>query len=362
MISGICSLAILGTLVLVHELGHFVVARWSGVRVSRFSLGFGPKIWGFRRGDTEYCFCLLPLGGYVKMAGEQQEEQTKAPWEFLSKPPWIRAWIVAAGPLVNLMMSTVLLWIVLVTGYPEMLPTIGEIVEKMPAQSVGIQVGDRIKAINGVEMHTWDQFTATVHRAPNRPLNFQIQRGEESLTLTITPEPKTLPDAFGRLKTVGLVGVVPSGDFELHYIPPLQAVNITFARQWEWTTQIIMSLYSIFTGRLSMQESLTGPIGIVHLTSEAVRMGIGPLLYLISIFSLSLGVFNFFPVPVLDGGHILFIVLEKLRGRPVSIKVQERAIRVGMAALLLLVAMVCVSDMQRLGWMEKLLRWWKPQN
>ena len=357
--SWLISAVVLGGLVLVHELGHFLVARWSGVRVTRFSIGFGPVLCRWTRGDTEYVLSLLPLGGYVKMAGEHRTEATNAPGEFLSQSPGVRARIVLAGPLVNSLVSILTLWVVLVIGYPELLPTVGRVLEGMPAQAAGVQVGDRILAIEGEPVHTWDDLTRTVHDAPDHPLAFTLQRGDASVTVTITPQPKELRDAFGRLQRVGLVGVAPSGAFETRRVSPLAAVGETFAKQVEWTGQIGLSLVSLATGRVSMQESLTGPIGIMYMTSEAARMGFSSLVYLMSIFSLSLAIFNLFPVPILDGGHLLFLAAEKLRGRPVSVTVQEKAAQVSFALLMLLAVFVCVNDVHRLGLFDKLQDWWR---
>ena len=347
------SLVVLGLLVLVHELGHFLVARWSGVRVTRFSIGFGPVLFRWQRGGTEYAVSLLPLGGYVNMAGEHHHEQVHAPWEFLSQPPGIRARIVAAGPLVNYLVSVVSLWTVLVIGYPELLPTVGRLIEDMPAKAAGIQVGDRIVAVDGQPIHTWDELTRAIHRSPNRPLTMQLDRGGSALTIPVTPAARELPDPVGRPRRVGLVGMAPSGAFTLYHVAPLEAIPKTATKQLEWTSQMVLSLWSLVSGRVSMQESpLTGPIGIIYMTSEAVRMGLGALLYLVSFLSLSLAVFNLFPIPILDGSHLLYLGLEKLRGRPISVQVQEKAAQIGFAAFALLMVFVCVSDVNRFGVLE----------
>lgn len=359
MLAWFLSVFVLGLLVLVHELGHFLVARWSGVRVTRFSIGFGPILARWQRGETEYALSLLPLGGYVKMAGEHRSEQTHAPGEFLSQPVGIRARIVTAGPLVNYLVSIVSLWVVLVIGYPELLPTVGRLIDDMPAKAAGLQVGDRILAVDGQPIQTWDELTRVVHRSPNRPLTVRLDRGGDTLTLTVTPAARKHTDSFGHTRMVGLMGVSPSGAFTTYRVSPSEAIGKTVSKQLEWTSQIGLSLWSLVTGRVSMQESLTGPIGIVYMTFEAVRMGLGALLYLVSIFSLSLAVFNLFPLPVLDGGHLLFLAFEKLRGRPLSLHVQEKATQISVAVLMVLVVLVCASDLQRLGLLEKLRGWWR---
>jgi regulator of sigma E protease len=357
--SWLISVLVISVLILVHEWGHFVVARRSGVRVLKFSIGFGPRLWGWRRGDTEYTLSLLPLGGYVKMAGEHAEGRPSTPQEFLAQPIGVRARIVAAGPLVNALVSSLTLWVVLLVGYPELLPTVGRVMDGMPAKAAGLEIGDAIRSVDGHPVRTWDELTKIVHRSSARPLTMQVDRGGRVFSVTLTPQARSSRDPFGRTRTVGLIGVAPRGDFEPYRVGPLQAVVETVEKQCEWVAQIGLSLWSLSMGRISAQESLTGPIGILYLTSEAVRMGIGSLLYLVSIFSLSLAVFNVFPIPILDGGHLLFLGLEKLRGRPVSVKVQEQATKISFAVLMTLLVLVCVNDLQRFGVVEKVLEWWR---
>ncbi len=357
--SWLISVFVLSLLILVHEWGHFLVARRSGVRVLRFSIGFGPRLWGWRRGETDYVLSLLPLGGYVKMAGEHVEERTHQPGEFLAQRVGVRARIIAAGPAVNAIVSTLALWVVLVIGYPELLPTVGRLIDDMPAKAAGLEVGDRIRLVDGQPIRTWDELTKLVHRSPERPLRLEMERKGTTLEVTVTPKARPSKDPFGRTKTVGLIGIVPRGDFEPYRVGPLRAVKETLQKELEWTGQIGLSLWALATGRVSAKESLTGPIGILYLTSEAARMGFGSLLYLASIFSLSLAVFNLFPIPILDGGHLLFLVLEKFRGRPVSLKVQEQATKVSFATLMTLFVFICINDVQRLGLVKKVLDWWK---
>ena len=353
MVPALVSIFMLGLLVIVHELGHFIVARRTGVKIIRFSVGFGPRLMTWKRGDTEYAISAIPLGGYVKMAGEQQDEHSRQPWEYLSKPIGTRALIVFAGPFVNYLVALVSLWTVFVIGYPELLPVVGHVMDKTPAQAAGVQPRDRIQAINGQPIESWDGMTKLIYASPGHPLQFTLARGEQPVEVTITPQPKTITDPFGRPKLIGLIGVAPSGDFHALRVGPLAAVGRTITQQNEWIGQTMTALWSMVTGRLSMRDSVTGPIGIIYLTSEAVRMGIAPLLFLVSLFSLSLAIFNLFPVPILDGGHLLFLVLEKLRGRPVSVTVQERAAQVGFFALITLVVVVCVNDVNRFGLFEK---------
>jgi len=357
MVSAIAAILVLGLLVVVHELGHLLVARWSGVRILRFSVGFGPRLLTWTRGFTEYAISAIPLGGYVKMAGEQRSEETAEPWDYLSKSVGTRAKIVVAGPFVNYLVALVSLWCVFVLGYPELLPVVGKVLEDMPAQAAGLQNGDRIVSVGGRSVRTWEEMTKLIYQAPEQPLTFVIERGPATQTLTVTPKAKAITNPLGRVTTVGLIGIAPKGTFASYRVGPIAAIGRTLKQQSEWTTQTLLALWSVFSGRLSMRDSMTGPIGILYLTSEAVRMGFTPLLYLVSLFSLSLALFNVFPIPILDGGHLFFLLLEKLRGKPVSINVQERSAQVSFVLLMTFVLIVCVNDVHRFGLLEKLSGW-----
>ncbi len=360
MVAPLISIFVLGLLVIVHELGHLLVARWSGVRILRFSVGFGPRLFAWTRGHTEYAVSAIPLGGYVKMAGEQRTEQPMQPWEYFSKPIGTRARIVFAGPLVNYLVALIGLWVVFVTGYPELLPVVGKVVDGMPAQTAGLQTNDRIQTIDDQEIRTWETMTKIIYRSPGRSLTFHVSRHAQATTLVITPRAKTMTDPFGRTKTVGMIGIAPSGEFHSYRVGPIAAIGRTIHQQNEWLSQTLFSLWAMVTGKLSLRDSVTGPIGIIYLTSEAVHLGFAPLMSLVSLFSLSLALFNLFPIPILDGGHLLFLTLEKLRGNPVSVNVQERSAQVSFVVIMALVLMICVNDVNRFGLLDKVIGWVKP--
>ena len=384
MISVLISIFLLGLLVIVHEAGHFVVARWSGVRVLRFSVGFGPQLLAWKRGHTEYAVSAIPLGGYVKMAGEQRSEHSAQPWEYLSKSLSTRARIVLAGPFVNYLVALVSLWVVFVTGYPQLLPVVGKVVEGTPAQMAGLQSGDRIQGIGSHAVHTWEEMTAIIYQSPDQPLAFQIERAGKPQAMTLTPKPKTITDPFGNTKTVGQIGIGPSGEFRAVQVGPVAAIGCTIQEQNKWFVQTTLGLWSLVTRKLPFRESVTGPIGIVSLISqaasefvkaltvglrtegwaslhsEAVRLGFARLVLLTSFISFCLSIFNLFPVPILDGGHLFFMAIEKLRGVPVSLKVQERSAQVSFVLLITMVLVVCVNDVSRFGWLDKVAEWLRP--
>ena len=381
MVTALVSLLVLGFLVVVHESGHFVVARWCGVRVLRFSMGFGPRLLTWRRGDTEYAVSAIPLGGYVKMAGEQRSEQSHQPWEYLSKPIGTRATIVFAGPFVNYLVALVSLWFVFLIGFPELMPVVGKVIEGMPAQAAGIQTGDRIQAVEGHPVQTWDEMTKLIYQSPERPLLFQVRRGEVVQTMTMTPKAKAVIDPFGRPTIVGQIGIAPSGDFRAYRVGPLAAVGRTIQEQNRWLAITALGFWSMLSRKLPLRESVTGPIGIVSLiadavkellgavkasvrerglaflASEDVRLGFSRLVLFTSFIGFCLSIFNLLPIPILDGGHLFFLAVEKLRGRPVSVTVQERSAQVSLALLVAFALLVCVNDVSRLGLLEKMTGW-----
>jgi regulator of sigma E protease len=350
----IIAMFLLGTLVLVHEFGHFIVARKLGVSVTHFSIGFGPAIWRHRVGETEYVVAPIPLGGYVKMAGDERSDAPYGPRDFFGKSPGVRARIIAAGPIVNYIVAIVMLWLALVIGYPEISPTVGKIKQGMPAYASGIMTDDLILAIDGVRINSWDQMTEIIHRSSGKALSFKLQRNEGELNVSITPKPQEMKDPFGRKISVGLIGISPRGKLIPYRLSPLRAIPHAFELQWIWSKRILLSLWSVVTGRVSMKESFAGPIGILQMTTEALRLGVGSLIYLISVFSLSLAIFNFFPIPVLDGGHLFFLAVEKIRKRPISAKIQDIATQISLVLLSGLVVFVCINDVSRIRAAKKL--------
>ena len=371
-----------GFLILVHELGHFVVARWSGVRILRFSIGFGRRLCSWKRGETEYWVSMIPLGGYVKMAGEQHAEQSHEPGEYLSKPVGVRAAIILAGPAVNYLTAIVIMWLVFCIGFPELSPVIGEVKEGMPAFAAGVKTGDRVQQINGQAVRTWDEVTKLIQAAPDQAVQLAIERAGQTQMLTVRPKAEDATDPFGTRKRVGRIGVSPNGDLWLRRTGPLAAIGQSLRQTTEWSVLTLQGLASMVQHKVPFKESVSGPIGIGMLTwdavthlitqvfgriptqglsalvSQEVALALVHLLILISLVSLGLAIFNVFPIPILDGGHLLFLAIEKIRrGRPVSMVVQERVTQVSFVLLMTLVAFICVNDIERFGIAKKVLEW-----
>ncbi len=344
----------LSFIIVVHEWGHFIMARLMGVKVERFSVGFGPKIIGLKRGDTEYVICLFPFGGYVKMAGEADDEGPKKPWEYRAKKIWERMAIVLAGPLVNYAIGFLLFALIFLVGAPTLSTKIGSVLEDYPAAAAGLKAGDRIRSVNGVAAESWDEVTKGIH-SQMESVTLTVERDGVTFSRVLKPNVKTITNVLGVKIRVGMVGVAPSDEFFSRRYPIHQAVALAADRVYTLTTMTMQALFRIATGGMSVKESMTGPVGIFVLTSSVAQQGFIHLLQLIAVLSTSLGFFNLLPVPVLDGGHCLFLAIEKLKGKPVSLRAQEVMVRTGLGLLLLLLLVVTYNDFVRFGFFEKFL-------
>ena len=348
MTSWLAFLATLSLIILVHECGHFVMARWIGVKVERFSFGFGPRLIRRVSRGTEYVLSLLPFGGYVKLAGEVEESTRPAkPWEYRARSVVERCCIVLAGPLINYALGFLLFLIVFLVGAP-VLSTgtrIGEVIKDYPAAQAGLREGDRVLAVSGKPVESWEEMTRAI-QAQTASVSLLVEREGKQFQQVLQPKVLERTNTFGVKVHIGIVGIQPSTEFRRY--PPVQAFWEAGTQVCFLTTMTLRSLWQIAIGGLSIRESLTGPIGIFQITSAVAERGLVPLLHLIAVLSTSIGLFNLLPIPVLDGGHLAFLGVEKLRGRPVSLRVQEAMTRVGLGLLLLLLAVVTYNDFVRL--------------
>lgn len=344
----------LSLIILLHEWGHFIMARRVGVKVERFSLGFGPKILGITRGDTEYAVCLFPLGGYVKMAGESMDEgPARHPWEYRARRVGERVAIVLAGPLINYALGFALFFAIYLVGAPLISTRIGEVVQDFPASEAGLRAGDRILEINGKSLESWEEVTRAIH-GEREKLVVTLDREGLTLTQEIKPRLQEVTNVLGVKMKIGMIGIVPSEEVITRRYPlPLAFVKAA-ERVWSLTWLTLQALWRIGTGGLSLKESVTGPIGIFYITSSAAALGWLSLLQLTAVLSTSIGLFNLLPVPVLDGGHLAFLFIEKARGRPVSVRAQEGMTQVGFGLLLLLLLVVTYNDLVKFKVAERI--------
>ena len=431
-------LFVLGVLIFVHELGHFLMARRIGVRVITFSLGFGPKLVNFKRGDTEYCISAIPLGGYVKMAGENPEDsRTGAPDEFLSKGKWQRFQVLIMGPVMNIILAIVVMSVVFYQGaqvpiFERQPVVIGTFADKSVGEQAGLKVGDRVVAVDGKPVENWDQFSIAIVPKASRDVTLSVVRDGKAMQIHVVPEAqgkyemgdigiqpaihpevadvgpntpaaeaglragdvvlaagdekdisherllasikehegKPLPLTIKRGDNVMTITVTPRSIdgtvimgshlrlFETRTIDPgpLEAVKLSLDKNWEWTTLIVQTLVGLFTRETSVKQ-LMGPVAIADLSGQAAEAGWIELFSLMAMISLNLGLINLMPIPVLDGGHIFILGMEGLARRDFSMKVKEKMLLAGFVLLLMLMVTVIYNDLMRIQWIEHLVPW-----
>jgi regulator of sigma E protease len=338
----------LGLLIVIHEWGHFLVAKLSGVGVVTFSVGFGPKLWVRKKGETEYALSAFPLGGYVKMVGEDPEEEVEQrdiERSFSHKGLLKRIAIVAAGPGFNLLLAVVLLMVVyFFYGLPVLSTRISGVEGGSPAELAGIRKGDRIIAIDGQTVDGWEELSAKIKESQGAPLNMQIQRDSQQLSLTVQPVKKASRNLFGEKIDTWVIGI--GSQVSIEKGNPGQAVVRAFQQTYEYSKLTLLALYKMINGDVS-PRNLGGPIMIAQMAGQQAQEGLGNFLAFLAVLSINLGVLNLLPVPVLDGGHLLFFVVEAIIGRPVALKHRERAQQVGIFLLMLLMVYAFYNDIAR---------------
>ena len=428
---------VLGVLIFVHELGHFLMARRIGVRVLKFSLGFGPRLIGFQRGDTEYCVSVVPLGGYVKMAGENVDDpRTGRDDEFLSKSKWQRFQVLVMGPTMNIVLAIVLMSIVLMQGaeipaFQAQPPVVGAVEAGSPAAGAGLQAGDRIVSVAGREVDTWEEFFVAIGTRANRETSLVLLNGGQERTVTVTPTPYTrfelgnigvLPNVHPQVRSVmpgdpadraglnagdvvlavdgapmtftrqlseaiakkpetplvltirrngapqdvritpvrkgstGWIGIGISDETTLIHPGPLEAIGLSFRRNYEFAGLIFQTVWGLITREASPRQ-LMGPLAIAQLSGESAQAGWLALFTLMASISLNLGLLNLLPIPVLDGGHIFIMALEGVTRRDFSTRVKEKMFMAGFVLLMMLMVTVIYNDLTRIRWIENLMPW-----
>lgn len=339
-------LSILSVLIVVHEFGHFIVAKRTGVRVETFSLGFGKVLFSRKKNGTQYCISAIPLGGYVKMAGDNVEEYKGESDEYLSKPAWKRFSIVFFGPLLNYVLAFLIFWLIFFMGYPSLTTRVDSLLEGFGAQEAGLKAGDKIIAVDARKVVFWEELQAIIHKKKiSDKVKLSVLRDNTELDFVCVIKEKLVEDNTGAKHGVGLIGITPRVENAKGDI--VRSLTLGVHSTWSFTLAVVNGLSYMITGKLSVRESVTGPIGIFIITAKVANYGLVALLHLVAVLSLSLAIFNLFPFPVLDGGNILFILLEKIRGKPLNIKLERIINQVGMSVLIFLVVIVSYNDIIR---------------
>ncbi len=343
---------VLGVLIFFHELGHFIVAKYFGVKVLKFSLGFGYRLIGKKIGETEYVISSVPLGGYVKMLGENEDEDDPIPSgdeerAFGNQHVLKRMAIVAAGPIFNLILALVLFFgIYFISGAYVSIPEVGEITSGSPAEKAGLMKGDVIVSIQGEMVSGWVEMRELIQDKAGVPIDITLRRGNELLTMQVIPE-EHIEKIYGQEVKSALIGIVSSGKSEKMEFGLSEAFQKASFETWKWIKRTCMVVVKLVQGRLSM-KLLGGPLMIGQMTGEVAQESFTLLVPFMAIVSVNLGILNLFPIPILDGGLILFLLFELMIGKPISLKKRDLAQKIGLGILVFLMIFVTYNDVLKL--------------
>jgi len=344
-------IVVLGVLIFFHELGHFLIAKLCNVKVLKFSLGFGPKVMGKKMGETEYVISAFPLGGYVKMLGEENNEEIipeEAYRSFSKQPVVTRIAIAAAGPIFNFLLAFILFsGIFLISGYPIMIPEVGQVRPDSPADKSRILKGDIIEYIDGKNINKWGDIKKFIEKSPHKDLHMVIIRGNKRISTIVSPKEEIVKNIFGEEIKSALIGIVASGNIKELQLGPFQALMEGGKKTWELTALTVLTVVKLFQGVIPL-KTLGGPIMIGQLTGDIARENLSYLLPFMAVISINLAILNLLPVPVLDGGLILLFLIEIVIRKPLSIKKREMAQKIGFFLLILLMVIVFYNDLVRI--------------
>jgi len=351
MTTVVATVIVLGVLIFVHELGHFLLAKLLGVRVEAFSLGFPPKLLHKKIGDTDYRLSVVPLGGYVKLLGENPNDEVPPellPYSFHEHPLWHRFLIVLAGPTFNLLFAVLAFFLVFTfSGIPFLSSQIGTVMENSPAARAGLQQGDQVTSVNGQAVQRWEDLAQAIVKSKGQPATLAVKRGERELTLQVKPEIMTIPDMYGNKSDSYKIGITAPERLETEKVSPPRALIEGVSYTWGYSVHIVVGFYKLLT-REAPLKALGGPILIAQAAGKTAQMGLAPLVQFMAILSVNLFLLNLLPIPVLDGGHLMFFTMEALRGKPIEIKYREMAQGVGLMLILALMILVFYQDILRL--------------
>ena len=345
---------VLGLLIFVHEFGHFLFAKLFGVRVLKFSLGFGPKVYGRKYGDTEYLLSAFPLGGYVKMTGENKEDEvsfTEQPYSFSHKPIWKRFLIVLAGPAFNLVFAVVVFFAIFAIAglpVPKAGTEIGAITQHSPAEAAGLKAGDIIVSFNSEKTADWNDVSRLIRESEGNPVKVVITREGEEIEVVGQPEKQEVKNIFGEVvEERFMLGISRSSEvtYEKASIP--EAFVAGLSQTWTFIYLTVMGIIKIIQQVVPASE-LGGPILIAQMAGQQMEAGWINLAYFIGLLSVNLGILNLFPIPILDGGHLVLYSLEAVRGKPLEPKTLEKLQQIGLLLLGSLMIFVFYNDIVRI--------------
>jgi regulator of sigma E protease len=387
MLAWLAPLLVFGVVIFVHELGHFLAAKWAGVYTPRFSVGFGKALWRRRSGETEYILAAIPFGGYVRMASKEDEataflegggetpeklatdaaKKRPSDWDpdamipfgpkpippdrwFESKSLTQRLVILVSGVVMNVLLA----WVVTIGtfaayGRAYLPAVVDSVIAGRPAAAAGLQRGDSIVAIEGAPVSSWSEVVERISARPGEATRIEVSRAGERVTLVLTPRPDTATNLItGRTERVGRVGLVPRTEIARERVGPIEAVTTGTRATFFMAGAIVQVVRGLFTGTVGV-ETLGGPIRIAQTSVEAGRAGFESLLTLLAFISINLAILNLLPIPVLDGGNILIQILEAMKGSPFSPRTRDYILRAGLAFIALLVVVVMYNDISAIA-------------
>ncbi len=351
MVSIIAVILVLGVLIFFHELGHFLAAKLLKIGVRTFSLGFGPKLFGFKWGGTEYRLSLAPLGGYVHLIGEKPEEEVSSDEESISfslRPAWQKMIVVLAGPLFNFLLAWMIFFAIIISiGQTRLLPEVGDVVPNSPAQRAGLKKGDVIVEIDGKRIKYWTDLVEVIKQSKGRELKFVIKRKDTFLKFKIKPNIEKTKNIFGEEIFTPRIGIIASQKIMHVKTTFFEGLKFSFVQVWDLTKLTIKGIIKLIE-RVIPLETIGGPIMIVQMVSQQAQQGFINVCVLTAIISINLGLINLIPIPVLDGGHILFYFLEMILRRPLDPRIREISIKIGISILILLMALAVYNDIFRI--------------
>ena len=351
MITALATIIVLGVLVFVHELGHFLMAKLFGVRVDAFSLGFPPKLLHKKIGDTDYRLSVVPLGGYVKLFGENPKDEVPPelqPVSFSHHPLWHRFLIVLAGPAFNLIFAALALFLVFTfSGIPYLTTEIGGVKEGSPAAQAGLQKGDQILSVGGQAVSRWEYLSAKIRQNGEKPLTLSVRRGDRDFQVQVTPQRMETSDIFGAKVSAVIIGISSGDTPAVEHVGPIQALTLGVVYTGRLTWLTVESLYKLVVREVPL-KSIGGPILIAQMAGKQAEMGVTYLVQFMAALSINLFLINLLPIPVLDGGHLFFFTLEAIRGKPLALQHREMAQGLGLMLILALMILIFYQDILRL--------------
>ena len=356
---------ILSILILTHEWGHFIMAKKCGIKVDQFSLGFGPKLFSRVHEGTEFCLCAIPLGGYVKMAGDEREHCSGAGDEFFAKSAGQRALVVVIGPVVNLALAYGCFWLVFLIGFVDMdasakkiEPRIGQVLSGSAAEKAGLMTGDKVLAIDGITIAHWPDLQEYIVKSKTAQLAMTLERDGQVLTKIVVPQDQGQKDIFGREHNFRRVGI---GSAQIKNVQDMIIVRYGFWGSFTRAGQELVNvsaktyaaLYEMLVGLRSPKEAM-GVVGMFFVIKFALSVGFSFLLHIIGVISLGLAIFNLLPLIPLDGGHLLLFAVEKMRGKALPVKAELMIARGGFYLIVTLALFVFYADFERIGLIDNI--------